>query len=299
MTTLECLVSISLLGLIFVLSFPTEKFVISTFLTIQGNEEATLRSAQVLSSCGRALKNSEALYAVPTYLVHPTGEILFHQHQEFRSDQRFLRYPPDPKSNALTTIEVRQSLPLRVVERHGTNVFSLCLQNVSQTIDISQTHHWIAVGIDGVTGATGNATRLNSTDERCRNGILYQGQFSENTLAAILSLMRDPQPSNSQDLSPLEVLSSSQLLFPLLDAYTLYLDEQKVFRRISHLTSENQPVSYNVEQLNIQTQRQLAHQSLIRIVVSVLHPHTRALMLKHYFLTIGSLESNHFADLFL
>lgn len=299
MTTLECLVSISLLGLMFVLALPAEKFVISTFLTVQGNEEVSLRSSQILSSCGRALKRSEAVYAIPAYLLHPQGEILFSHHQALRSDRRFLRYPPDPKSNALTTLEVGQELPLRVIDRHGSHVFTLCLQNDSQSEDLPQFHHWIALGIDGVTWVTGDANRLHLTDEKCQSGVTYRGQFSEHTLAAILPLMGEQGISNSPDVSQVEVISSMQLLFPLLNAYTLYVDQQKVFRRISHLTNENQPVAYEVEQLSIQSQRQLAQQSLIQIDVSILHPHTRARTSRHYFLTIGSLESNHFADLFL
>lgn len=298
-TTLECLVSISLLGLMFVLALPTEKFIISTFLTVQGNEEVSLRSSHVLSSCGRALKRSEALYAIPAYLVHPRGGILFYQHQGLRSDRRFLRYPPDPKSNALTTLELGQELPLRVIDRHGSHVFTLCLQDGSQSEDLPGFRHWIALGIDGVTWVAGDVNELHSTDEKCQNGVTYRGQFLEHPFAAILALMRDQGISNFPDVGQVEVLSNMQLLFPLLDAYTLYVDQQKVFRRISHLTNENQPVAYEVEQLSIQTQKQLAQQSLIQIDVSILHPRTRAPTSKHYFLTIGSLESNHFADLIL
>lgn len=132
-------------------------------------------------------------------------------------------------SVALSVLDVDPQVILRVVNR-DRETFQLCASSAGKPS--AGENHWLALGLAGPSLLHGRVRSARVTE--CSDG-------------GYLATMR---------AAPLPLFSTSSAVVPravvlVRDLYSLYLDPTHTLRRISHLTSEHQPLARDIGNLNL------------------------------------------------
>jgi type II secretory pathway pseudopilin PulG len=281
-TLVEVIFVLFLINIVFLLAFPSLKLSYVNFNTLQTKEFTLNKQNSVIQAIKSSAKTSNALFGVDTIVVHPLGEI---RTSNGLLDQVHLRSPamrPDENSNAVSFLELRPELVLRITEQTNSTPirFQLCLENKVPPANFlqdlrSSTKYWLAVSVDGVVWLSGNAIRINSNSNHCLNGIEFTGEFSKVHEEKIF------HTSTSFVDTGLELSEKNSLvLIPVSDAYTIYLDASKTLRRLSDLNSENQPIIRDIDKITVELENK--SNKKISVNVSVENFFTKKTTSKEY-----------------
>ncbi len=252
-SAIELIAVLFLSSLLFLLSLPALKLSSHTLQTNQKEEEHENTFAVVKDTLRQSINNSQSLLGFPAITIHPPGHILYTNQTDHAVHLGLERLRPEENSNAISFLELHPELLLKIVERSSTNplTFLLCHQNKTlpshSKTKIKSTKHFLAIGIDGTALLSGKVLQLQSTSSLCVDGVLFQGTFLVDSKAHVVNTQLSFFSQNTPPLSGLERYVTA--LVPVEDCYTLYLDREGSLRRVSDLSSENQPLVSGISKL--------------------------------------------------
>jgi len=235
----ELLIALLISGAVMAMTYPAVKAQLTFNARTHINQQIDAKAAFILESIKAEISTAILLSGLETAIFHPEGKLKF-PNQSISSAllTTLSKLKIQEQSNAISFFAFNKRIVLEM-QNCSNSAQQLC-SNVkpgSKELDIiSDTTHWLAIGIDGVSLLNGDLTRKTLP---CALGVGYRS-----TLVKF---------STQLSTDTLPFLCQSQLLFPLTDSFTVYLDTTSTLRRISHLSSEHQPIARDVKQFQLQT----------------------------------------------
>ncbi len=249
-TFVEFVVSVAILSIIAAIAFSSLRQMFGLTIQYQAKEEVQHNANAVLNRVSRGIDSSTSFFGARGFKLHGVGTLLDAHDKPLKS----FASPstrPNLESNAISFLELEPMLLLRTISTdtaRATGELELCLglEEIPPAYDAEiRSKHWLGVCLDGVIELDGTIKQLGGTHLACPSGKRYSAKLQ---LAATQVFTQIPP-----DVDPDDALRRVLALTPIADAYTLYVSEQKIFRRLSHNNSENQPIANNVSALRIAT----------------------------------------------
>ncbi len=238
-SALEMLVALLLLGVLFTISLPALGNFARILKQVQSDEEQTANAELALRAVSSAIGRSQTVSAIPSVKINSEGA-----------------------NDAVSVLTLHGALPLRVraLTQQSNNGYALtlCLErnNITpeQRATIRATELFLGIGIDGVVWLRGKLGSFQSN--MCAPGAPFVGTLDvvangPEPFDDLPTVIRDMTVHTAAPaLSPHEISSRLRTIIPVEDIYTLRV-EGRILRRVSALTSENQPVVSGIEQLRL------------------------------------------------
>lgn len=154
-------------------------------------------------------------------------------------DAKSLFADAKPDSSAMSFLHLSPLLLRKISEGQ------FCLEKPEADEDekelIAETDNWLALGSGGYSSLKGDMRRLSKAPSSCLSGQAYTA-----------------------------IISSEQIfthLVPVLDHYSLYLDNENRLRRFSHILNSRQTLLTNLKEFKATLEDSLRHGALIKIRV--------------------------------
>lgn len=248
-SSLEALISLFLVTTVFSMTLPSLK---AEILFRKNAEQQTLVSnlkRQIISELNFAFDARGQYQNIPHYIIHKPGKINFIDGSAHPVTQGTFDLQPAPNSNAVTFLKHKSEIRFKII-KHLNNKLNFELCNFHSALPNGNTSFkdWLAISIEGIVQLSGSLKRITNSD--CPGGKQYQGGFeisSTQMFSGTNSIFKSFLPTPN-----LEALAkNSALIIPITEIYTLYIDNQNNLRRLSHQSTENQPVIRNVRSMLI------------------------------------------------
>jgi type II secretory pathway pseudopilin PulG len=249
-SSLEALVSLFLVATVFSMTLPSLKTEILFRKSTEQKSVVTNLKHQIISELNYAFNAQGQYQDIPHYLVHNPGQINFIDGNSHPVTYGSSDLQPSPNSNAVTFLKHKPEIRFQIIKRLDSDLnFELC--NFYSSLPNGNTgfKDWLAISIEGIVQISGSLKRI--TNSNCPGGKQYQGEF-EISLQQMFSGTNSLFKSFFPTPNLLELAKNSTLILPVTEIYTLYVDNQNNLRRLSHQSTENQPVIRNLKSMLIQ-----------------------------------------------
>ncbi len=226
---LDLLVALSLMSVICALSVPLIQTSYRVARVVIDAEEGVTKEEFALLTISRALEGANGIYSLKTWSVNKVR-------------------PADikPGSDSITVIDYREDAITEVIDIGSLAGFSariLLCDRGRRFAEGEIAEHFLGVGHEGASLIEGRVKQIALSGNGCSKGVVYSGTFKpfSSPLAELLALGQNPS----------ELMEGTQLIIPVNDSFSLYLSNKNELRRLSHISSENQPLVRNLETLLI------------------------------------------------
>lgn len=221
----ELLVAISLLAIVFTLSFPTLRLAIRTMKSLEQTSNAAGSSDYLLTQIQRIAQQSNP--ALGTELLGIAPKTILPTRLNATSEVLLL------KDTALDTALAKNK------STSQPRFCALFAQQESKRDRIEKSKLYLLHDSDGVTISSGNIKRTN--EKSCREYLFDAEAFA---LSKDLAQAIDFDPTSAKH-------SDALLVIPILDLFAFYLDDQQTLRRYSFISNQSQPLLRDVESFTL------------------------------------------------
>ena len=241
-TLIEVIVTLGLAVLVFSASFPVlksdSKLKKQTEIAVAAEIDLTFVEAQITSAIQRA---NRFCFFRGAFVFDKRGGI-------------------DPASDAVGT-GIGVVIPAHTIAFHrpaavtqtGIQSEPLCSHRLwDSTIDggaVGKIQYWLAISVDGITILTGDVTRSRNRRTDCAGEVEYRGVLIPSR-AILDRFAKNAFPQDARSIA-----KSAAVYLPLKDGFVIFVDDDKVLRRVSLITKENAPLLPAIEAF---TARQLS-----------------------------------------
>ncbi len=250
---IELSVALLLAGLLFLIFFQNLKVVYSFYRRQIAQFEIERKKELIRETINQAVLASQVRYAIPGIRTHQDGAIV-----DIRGEP-FARAHPAMQSSALSFLELSPGWLLRTAgspQSSGPQSISISLCALRARVKESKLKPsdvtaWIAVGPDSYIEIKGSVRSNSRLSKLCPGAQSFFGTFSLSPAPMFGRLKPAEDEAFSPGVAEIDLLSAALIFFPIAESYTIYTDNQGNLRRVSHITEENQPLIYGVENLQI------------------------------------------------
>lgn len=222
----ELLVALSLLAIVFTLSFPTLRIAVRSMTTLESTTNAAISTDYLLSHIQRIAQQSNPAFGTQLLGIAPhsvlptrlnaTSEVLLLK--DISLDTALAKNKLNTKSTYCALFDHEESKRNRI-----ENSKLYLLQNS-----------------DGV--ALSSASIKRTSEKACREYLLKPEPFSLDDQVAE-NINFDPSAANNQ---------RTLIAIPILDLFAFYLDDQQTLRRYSFVSNQSQPLLREVESFTLE-----------------------------------------------
>ena len=226
---LDLLVSLSLMGVICALSVPIIQTSYHVAKGVIDSEVRNYKEEFAVLAISRAIAEANGIYSLKTWSLNKVR-------------------PADikPGSDSVTVIDYRDDAIAEVIDIGSLTESSARILLCDRGRRFAKgeiTEHFLGVGIEGVGLMEGRVKQIAISVNGCSEGTVYLGTFKpfSSPLGELLAFGQNPT----------ELMEGAQLIIPVDDSFSLYLSNKNELRRLSHISTENQPLVRNLESLQI------------------------------------------------
>lgn len=251
----ELLVALSLLAIVFTLSFPTLRVAIESLKTLEDTTNAAISSDYLLSHIQRIAQQSNP--ALGTELLGIAPNSILPTRLNATSEVLVL------KDIALDTALAKNKLSSQ------TTFCALFDHEESKRNRIENSKLYLLQKSDGI--ALSSASIKRTSEKGCREYLLKPEHLS-----------LDPQIAEFIHFSSSTAESQRSLVaIPILDLFAYYLDNQQTLRRYSFVNNQSQPLLRDVESFTLE--QSLQTKGVLLTVKAKIHnkEHSRSFFVQH------------------
>jgi len=248
-SSIEALVSLFLITTVFSMSLPSLK---AELLFRKETEQVTAITnlkQQIISELNYVFDAQGQYENIPRYVIHNAGEINFIDGSAHPVANGTSDLQPESNSNAVTFLKHKPEIRFQIIKHLDNNLnFELCNFHFELPNGSASFKDWLAISIEGIVQFSGSLKRIVNSD--CPGGKQYKGEFeisSQQMFSKTNPIFAPFFPA--PDLK--ELANNATLIIPISDTYTLYVDNQNNLRRLSHQSTENQPVIREIKSILI------------------------------------------------
>lgn len=288
---IELLCAMGLVAVILSMSTPLLKLTTYSYLFVSNKERARNIYSTTKQVISQGVKNSTRLHAIAGLRVQPRGKIVDVSKRDVLRGRYASSILPDGKSIALSFLELQPEKMFRVLRvaanEKRANITMLCLFGDvdSKTEGIAEINNWLGVSIDGVGEYSGKVRLSRSGRSSCPYGRVFVAKFGPTKGAMFF---KGGFGGDSE-------LGRVQLFIPVEASYSIYLARNGELRRLSHISTENQPIVGGLEQLEISSE----HESGVSSYYIRLRYAERKMSHRTFSVYVSNVEAHHPIDLIL
>jgi type II secretory pathway pseudopilin PulG len=252
---LEVLVSIGIAAIIFASLFPSYRFL----LNYHKGQSAQLRAANSISKALNTIQHdatsANTIAGFNNIKTHPQGSFTTTSGSSQFLPNTSVSLAPHPSSNAISFRHL-DAKTLLVASEATEASNEILLTACSPHSSVASVTNWLIVAPTGYLHTQGTLRRARADSSIC---------ISENTFKGTLRPTADPVFGNT--LESTKHLATPFLLIPIEQNYTLYIDRNETFRRVSHNSLENQPIELELGTLAIDQIDTSPNAALLKITI--------------------------------